>query len=108
MKLAERDPIPVRQMTETLGASEIDALAGDIPGWQVVRRHHLERRFEFKNYAQALKLANAASELAEAMDHHPDICFGWGFCQITIWTHRLDGLTVNDFILAARVDAGLG
>lgn len=65
----------------------------------------LTRRFEVKGYAAAHMLANAAAFLAEREGHHPDICFGWGWCEVTFWTHTVGGLSDNDFICAAKLDA---
>jgi len=65
----------------------------------------LTRRFAFKGYAPALMLANAVAFLAEREDHHPDIAFGFGWCEVTFWTHTVGGLSENDFICAAKLDA---
>lgn len=65
----------------------------------------LTRRFTLKGYAPALMLANAAGFLAERENHHPDIGFGWGWCEVTWWTHTVNGLSRNDFICAAKLDA---
>lgn len=73
-------------------------------GWQV-QGEKLTRRFEVKGYAPAHMLANAAAFLAEREGHHPDICFGWGWCEVTFWTHTVGGLSDNDFICAAKLDA---
>ena len=65
----------------------------------------LSRRFTVKGYPQAHMLANAAAFLSEREGHHPDICFGWGWCEVTWWTHTVGGLSMNDFICAAKPDA---
>ena len=67
----------------------------------------LKRRFEFENFAQSLEFVNAVGALAEAADHHPDICFGWGYAEIELTTHDRGGITETDFALAAEID-GLG
>ena len=72
--------------------------------WEVVEDHHLAKSFQFENFRDALALVNRVSRLAEEQGHHPDICFGWGYARFTIWTHKIDGLTESDFILAAKID----
>ena len=67
--------------------------------------HHLEREFAFKNFRQAMTLANEIAEIAEDQKHHPDMLVGWGRLRITLFTHAIDGLHENDFILAAKIDA---
>lgn len=78
-----------------------DKLGG---GWQVVEEHHLEKLFSFLNFRKALDFTNKVGELAERQGHHPDILISWGRVRITIWTHKIDGLTESDFILAAKID----
>jgi 4a-hydroxytetrahydrobiopterin dehydratase len=103
MNLAERDFVPVKEMTGPVIGDELESLSRQLsPGWQVVDGHHLEKRFEFADFGAALEFVDDVADLAEDVDHHPDICFGWGYCQITIWTHKIGGLSVNDFIFAAR------
>jgi 4a-hydroxytetrahydrobiopterin dehydratase len=73
-------------------------------GWRVVEEHHLEKEFAFKDFREALAFTNQVGELAEANNHHPDIYLTWGKVRITLWTHKIDGLTESDFVLAAKVD----
>jgi len=72
--------------------------------WKVVGEHHLEREFKFKDFAAALAFTNKVGALAEAEGHHPDICLSWGKVKVIIWTHKINGLHENDFILAAKID----
>ncbi len=72
--------------------------------WQVVDEHHLERTFRFPDFRQALAFTNRVGELAEAEQHHPDLCLGWGKVTMQVWTHKIGGLSENDFILAAKTD----
>lgn len=75
------------------------------PEWNVIEDNKkISRRFKFKNYRQAWNFVNKVSEIAEAEGHHPDIKFGWGFAEITLWTHAIKGLFENDFILTAKID----
>ena len=81
-------------------------LAGQLDGgWRVVAEHHIEKEYPLKNFREALDLANRIGELAEAQGHHPDLYVAWGRVKVTIWTHKVDGLTESDFVLAAKVDA---
>jgi 4a-hydroxytetrahydrobiopterin dehydratase len=83
----------------------LDELAKQLnSGWKVVKQHHLEREFKFKNFREALDFTNKVGELAEAEGHHPDIFLAWGQVKVTIWTHSVDGLTENDLVLAAKLD----
>lgn len=102
--LASRDCVPCRGGVPPLHEAEINNLLGELDGWEVVEAHHLRKHFEFKNFREALELVNRVAVLAEEQGHHPDISFGWGRAEITIWTHKIDGLTESDFILAAKID----
>ena len=64
-----------------------------------------QEELRFADFKEALTFVNRVGELAEEQGHHPDICFGWGHAEITIWTHKIDGLTESDFILAAKIDS---
>jgi len=72
--------------------------------WKIVDEHHLEKKFIFRNFRQALAFTNRVGELAEAEGHHPDIYLAWGKVILTVWTHTIDGLTESDFIFAAKVE----
>jgi 4a-hydroxytetrahydrobiopterin dehydratase len=102
--LASRDCIPCRGGVPPLQAPEIKNLLGELDGWEVIEAHHLRKLFEFQNFGEALQFVNRVGELAEEQGHHPDISFGWGRAEISIWTHKIDGLTESDFILAAKID----
>ena len=84
--------------------TELTRLAHELKGgWQVVNEHHLEKEYEFKNFREALEFTNRVGELAEEQGHHPDIYLAWGKVKLTIWTHKIDGLTESDFVFAAKV-----
>lgn len=92
------------------GAKALDAgtarmLAAEVPSWNVVEQHHLEKKFTFEDFAQALAFVNRVGVIAETENHHPDIAFGWGKVVVTTWTHSAGGLSENDFVLAAKIDA---
>ena len=82
------------------------SMMSQVPGWRLTANgHKLERGFEFTNFAQALDFANRVGAMAEQENHHPDISFGWGYCTIVFYTHKIGGLHENDFIMAAKVSA---
>ena len=101
--LASKTCVPCRGGTPPLKGEELDDLWRQIPGWEVVEEHHLRRRFRFKNFREALDFVNRVGELAEEQGHHPDVRFGWGYAEVTVYTHKIDGLTESDFILAAKI-----
>jgi len=102
--LAERQCVPCRGGVPPMKGDEIEKLSIQLEEWQVVNEHHLQRTYEFKNFAETLEFVNRVGKLAEQQGHHPDICFGWGKADISIWTHKIDGLTESDFVLAAKID----
>ena len=101
--LASKTCVPCRGGTPPLKGEKLDDLWRQIPGWEVVEEHHLRRRFRFKNFREALDFVNRVGELAEEQGHHPDVGFGWGYAEVTVYTHKIDGLTESDFILAAKI-----
>lgn len=66
--------------------------------------HHLEKQYKFKNFREALDFTNAAGAVAEAEQHHPEITLAWGQATVKVWTHKINGLTESDFILAAKIE----
>ena len=103
-ELSSKQCVPCRGGVPPLTAEEIQPLLGQLTGWEVVLQHHLKKNYSFSNFAEALDFVNRVGGLAEEQGHHPDICFGWGKVEVTIWTHKIDGLTESDFILAAKID----
>ena len=104
LELARRQCVPCRGGVPPLQQHEIDVLLRQLESWTVVDQHHLKKNYRFKNFSEAQQFVNRVGDLAEEQGHHPDICFGWGNAEITIWTHKIDGLTESDFILAAKID----
>ena len=103
-ELAERQCVPCRGGVPPMKGEQINEMSSQLPDWQVVGEHHLQRSYRFKDFRESLAFVNRVGELAEEQGHHPDICFGWGKADITIWTHKIDGLTESDFVLAAKID----
>ena len=104
--LADEKCVPCRGGVPPLKGEELRTMAAELRGgWRVVDEHHLEKDFTFDDFAQALSFTNAVGAIAEREGHHPDIYLAWGKVRITIWTHKIDGLTRSDFVLAAKIDA---
>ena len=102
--LASRECVPCRGGVPPMRGEEITRLLKGLDGWEAVKEHHLRKTYTFGNFRAALDFVNRVGQLAEEQGHHPDICFGWGRAEITIWTHKIDGLTESDFILAAKIN----
>jgi 4a-hydroxytetrahydrobiopterin dehydratase len=103
-ELADLQCVPCRGGVPPLAGQEIEKLLGQLAGWQAVNEHHLSKTYRFKDFRESLEFVNRVGALAEQQGHHPDICFGWGTAEITIWTHKINGLTESDFVLAAKID----
>ena len=86
-----------------LSEEEIETTLTDLSGWKTENKN-LKKRFEFNNFAESLDFVNRVGAIAEERDHHPDVCFGWGYAEFSITTHDTGGLTHNDFDLARKID----
>ena len=105
VELADKVCVPCKGGVPPLRGAELEALRSELGGgWQVVDGHHLEKEYRFRDFVQALAFTNRVGEMAEEQQHHPDIHLAWGRVRITIWTHKIDGLTESDFVFAARAD----
>ena len=104
-KLAARKCVPCKGGVPALKGQYLrDFLAILGNDWQVIKKHHLEKEYRFKDFREALDFTVRVGDLAEAQGHHPDIYLAWGKVKLTIWTHKIDGLTESDFVLAAKAD----
>jgi 4a-hydroxytetrahydrobiopterin dehydratase len=104
-ELKTKKCIPCSGGIPPLEIVQISELLGQLENWDVVDNHHLTKTVKFKDFVSALEFTNKVGAIAEAEGHHPDILLRWGSVEITIWTHKIDGLTESDFILAAKIDA---
>jgi 4a-hydroxytetrahydrobiopterin dehydratase len=105
-ELTSRQCAPCSGKTPQLDSAAIHRLRGQLgEGWNVADGRHLEKDYAFRDFKEALAFTNRVGAIAEEQGHHPDILLGWGKVKLTIWTHTIDGLSENDFILAARADA---
>ena len=88
--------------------SEIHKYQKKVDGWDIIKNNKeiycLEKNFKFKNFKDSQKFINQIGNISEKEGHHPDINFGWGYAKINITTHAIEGLSENDFILAAKID----
>ena len=104
-ELLDKKCIPCSIGAIPLDKEEIDELMKSLKeGWRVIDSKYLEKNYSFKNFKDALKFTNDVGNLAEAEGHHPDIYLSWGKVILKLWTHKIDGLHENDFILAAKID----
>jgi 4a-hydroxytetrahydrobiopterin dehydratase len=102
-ELASRSCVPCRGGVPPLRGEAIAKLTAELPGWNVAGEHHLERTFVFPDFKTALAFVNRIGELAEREGHHPDLSLSWGQVGVEIFTHKINGLTESDFILAAKI-----
>ena len=88
--------------------SEIHKYQKKVDGWDITKNeikiYCLEKSFKFKNFLESYNFINKVGKISESENHHPDILFGWGYAKISITTHAIEGLSENDFILAAKID----
>lgn len=107
MSLDEKTCTPCRGGVPPLTGKDLEAIHQQLPDpadWKVVNEHHLTRAYTFPNFKQALDFVNKVGAAAEEQGHHPDIVLKWGKVEIALWTHKIDGLTESDFIMAAKID----
>ena len=88
--------------------SEIHKYQRKVDGWDILKNDKnnffIEKNFKFKNFKESQDFVNSVGKISEDEGHHPDIIFGWGYAKINITTHAIEGLSENDFILAAKID----
>jgi len=102
--LASRECVPCRGGVAPLSPAETTPLLAQLDGWRVEAGHHLVKTYGRADFATALDLVNRFGAVAEQAGHHPDLLLSWGRVEVRIWTHKIDGLSESDFILAAKLD----
>jgi 4a-hydroxytetrahydrobiopterin dehydratase len=102
-ELIQKSCVPCEGGIPALGGAEVDKLLSQLSGWSLSGKW-ITKEFKFKNFAEAMKLVNRVADLAESEGHHPDIHIHYNVVRFDIWTHAIDGLSENDFILAAKID----
>ena len=103
-ELASKKCVPCKGGVPPLKGEALQALQKQVEGWNVVEEHHLLKSFKFSDFRKTLDFVNKVGAIAEEQGHHPVITFTWGKAEITIYTHKINGLTESDFILAAKID----
>jgi 4a-hydroxytetrahydrobiopterin dehydratase len=105
MTLTDQKCVPCEGGTMPLTIQKSETLMKDLNGWELTDgAKKIEKDFKFKNFAEALAFANQVGAIAEAEGHHPEIEIGWGKAEIELTTHAIGGLSMNDFIVAAKID----
>ena len=102
MNLTQKKCMPCEAGTNSLEESKIGELLKEIPSW-TLKDGHLFKKFKFRNFSEAMKFVNSIAEIAEQEGHHPDFCVHYDKVEIEIWTHAINGLSENDFIVAAKI-----
>jgi len=104
-ELKHKHCVPCKGGVPPLKGQELQLVHEQLNGnWHIIDEHHLQKEFAFPTFREALTFTNLVGELAEAEGHHPDIHLAWGKVGIETWTHKIDGLSESDFILAAKID----
>ena len=104
-ELSNRRCVPCQGGIPPLKGDDLQRLADQLGGgWEVVDEHHLQKEYRFADFREALDFTNRLGEIAEMERHHPDVLLSWGRVHLTIFTHKVDGLTESDFILAAKYE----
>ena len=101
--LLKRHCVPCTGGVPPLRGDELAKLSAQLPDWKVVAEHHLTKTFVFPDFKTALAFVNRAGAIAESEGHHPDLLLTWGRVDVKTYTHKIDGLTESDFILAAKI-----
>ncbi len=104
MNLAKQTCIPCQNGTPKLTEADLESLTPHLPGWQVIDQHHLSRSLRFIDFQTALNWVNAAGAICEAEGHHAEFSLGWGHVETVIYTHKVNGLTHADAVLAAKLN----
>jgi 4a-hydroxytetrahydrobiopterin dehydratase len=105
LNLSQEKCIPCSVGTPVLEGEELEELMKELEDdWELIEDKKIVKKFKFDNFAKALEFVNKVGSIAEEKGHHPDIGFGWGYAKVAFITHKIDGLSRNDFIMASLVD----
>jgi 4a-hydroxytetrahydrobiopterin dehydratase len=105
-QLSDRTCVPCRGGVPPLGGEELLRLHRELGGgWELIGEHHLEKSYSFRGFRPAFEFVKRVGEMCEEQGHHGDFFLAWGKVKLSVWTHKIDGLTESDFIWAAKADA---
>ena len=104
LALLKKHCVPCEGGVPPMTTEETKKLLRQLPGWKLNRQKHLYRQYKFKNFVQAMRFVNAIAKIAERENHHPDMTIQYSKVQVELWTHAINGLSENDFILAAKIE----
>jgi 4a-hydroxytetrahydrobiopterin dehydratase len=107
-ELTDHKCIPCAGGTPPLSGEQIAPLLAQLDGWQAEANKKLVKSYRFRNFVQAVDFVNAVTPVAEQEGHHPDLYVRWGEVRVYLWTHKIDGLTESDFVMAAKIDRVAG
>jgi len=109
--ISKKKCVPCEGKTVPFDISEIHKYQKKVDGWDLIKNeeniYFLEKKFKFKDFLESQNFVNLVGKISEEEGHHPDILFGWGYAKVTITTHAIEGLSENDFILAAKIDKNI-
>jgi 4a-hydroxytetrahydrobiopterin dehydratase len=103
-ELARKTCVPCKGGVPPLTRERVEGLLRQVSGWKLADGRRIAKEFTFPDFSRALAAVNRIGALAEEQGHHPDLHLAWGRVGVEIWTHKIDGLTESDFILAAKID----
>lgn len=104
--LVDKTCVPCRGDTPSLDHQEVEKLLAELGhDWKINGQGHLQKKYTCKGFMGAMDFANKVAVIAEQEAHHPDLIIAWGRCEVEVWTHKIKGLSENDFILAAKIEA---
>jgi 4a-hydroxytetrahydrobiopterin dehydratase len=106
-ELARRHCTPLPAGTPPLGSAQVDAFLKEVPGWTRAR-DAIEKSWSFADFYETMAFVNAVAWIAHAQDHHPDIALSYNRCSVSFSTHSVGGISENDFICAAKIEALCG
>lgn len=104
MELFKQNCTKLNSKSISLNSEEIDYYLSELNSWNLINKKYIKKNFVFKNFKESLHFIGLISDIAEGENHHPDISFGWGYAKVSLFSHDLDGLHKNDFIIASKID----
>ena len=106
-KLSKKHCVPCKRGMPKLKPAVVKSMLAEIPGWKV-KKGRLSRRIEFEDFLTLMEYVNDVAQIAESEEHHPDFSVHYNLLDVELWTHAIDGLSENDFIVAAKMSELLG